>query len=330
MATQAEKDFFCPSCWEVSSDAAVLPCQHGFCLVCVQKLRKKKGKRSCPVCRLSWSSMDPPLVFSSPESDDICSLHKEKLKFFCLDHQEVVCMSCRDEKIHAGHKLRPLDEVVKGPTEELMHNVKGKLADYSHVRNDCNEQAAHVKLQKEQIESKIEKHVEELRRFLLGEEEASLAAVREEEEEKSRMMEEKIEALSKAMAALSAVITSTEELLTSDPVSFIRNFQSVMTRIEKLPDEPKWTQKRALLDKAKYVGKRKFSMWERIKARSPPVPSLWTRTRPLHNLVPLNGPENELFWTKPSTWASASSACGNESRQPGLGSGTSRAELLGR
>ncbi|XP_077359522.1 E3 ubiquitin-protein ligase TRIM35-like [Festucalex cinctus] len=200
--------------------------------------------------------MDLPLKFSSPESNDICSLHKEKLELFCLDHQELVCRKCKDEKIHAGHKFCPPDEVV------LLHNMKGKLSDYSHVRKYCNEQALHVKLQKEQIERKIEKHVEELRRFLLGEEEARLPAVRKEEEEKSRMMEENIVALDRDMAALSEAIRSTEEQLTSDPVSFMINFKNA---IEKLPDEPEPLPRGTQLDEAEHVGKLKFSVWERMK-----------------------------------------------------------------
>ncbi|XP_077359571.1 tripartite motif-containing protein 5-like [Festucalex cinctus] len=235
MPTKAKKDFFsCRSCLEVASDPVVLPCQHGFCLVCVQKLPKKDGKRSCPVCKLSWRSMDLPWVFSSPESEDICSAYKEKVELFCLDHQEVVCMSCRDEKIHAGHKLRPLDEVVKGPTEELMHNVKGKLADYSHVTNDCNEQEALVKLQDE---SKMKTDFEELRHFLQVEEEASLAAVRDGEEEKSRMKKEEV-----------AVVPDMNRIK-----EIIKNVQNAMIRIKKL-------QRGSQLYEVEQAGERKLSV----------------------------------------------------------------------
>ncbi|XP_077359612.1 E3 ubiquitin-protein ligase TRIM35-like [Festucalex cinctus] len=97
-----------------------------------------------------------------------------------------------------------------------------------------------------------------------AEEEARLSAVREEEEEKTRMMKEKIASLSRDMVAVSDVIRSTEELLTSDPISFLKNFQTAMTRIQKLPDGPKLLPG-ALLDEVKHVGNLKFSVWERMK-----------------------------------------------------------------
>ncbi|XP_019714214.1 tripartite motif-containing protein 35-like, partial [Hippocampus comes] len=96
------------------------------------------------------------------------------------------------------------------------------------------------------------------------EEEARLSAVREEEQTKSQTMKERIEALDRDMAALSATITSTEEKLTSDPVSFMKNFNTLRTRIQKLPDAPKKFPG-ALLDEVQHVGNLKFNVWEGMK-----------------------------------------------------------------
>ncbi|XP_077434776.1 E3 ubiquitin-protein ligase TRIM35-like [Vanacampus margaritifer] len=234
--------------------------------------------RACPVCRTEFSSIDVPQnlalkniceVFSqaSVESDDICSLHKEKLKLFCVDHQELVCLICKDAKIHAGHKFCPLIEVHEDHKDKLqdgLQDAKKRLKDYNETRDNCNEQATYIKVQREQVENKIKMDFEELRRFLQAEEDARLSAVREEEEEKSRMMKEKIQALSRDIADVSDVIRSIEQQLTSDPVSFMKNFKTAMTKIQKLPDKPKLLSG-ALLDEVKHVGNRKFSVWERMK-----------------------------------------------------------------
>ncbi|XP_077406438.1 E3 ubiquitin-protein ligase TRIM35-like [Vanacampus margaritifer] len=278
MASRAEDHLQCPTCLESFKDPVMLPCSHNFCRACVQQWWEQKGDQTCPVCRTEFSSMDLPLnlalknmceVFSqaSVESDDICSLHKEKLKLFCVDHQELVCLICRDAKIHAGHKFCPLIEVHEDHKDKLqggLQDAKKILQDYIETRDNCNEQATYIKVQREQVENKIKMDFEELRRFLRAEEKARLSAVREEEEEKSRMMKEKIQALSRDMAALSDEIRSTEEQLTSDPVSFMKNFQTTMTKIQKLPDKPKLLS-RALLDEVKHVGNLKFSVWERMK-----------------------------------------------------------------
>uniref|UniRef100_A0A3Q3DF25 Tripartite motif containing 35-13 n=1 Tax=Hippocampus comes TaxID=109280 RepID=A0A3Q3DF25_HIPCM len=278
MASRVENDFHCPTCLEIFKDPVMLPCSHSFCRECVQQWWDGKGERTCPVCRQTCGSMDVPLnlalrnlceAFShaSVESEDVCSLHKEKLKLFCLDHQELVCIICRDAESHTGHKFRPLEEVVKGHKEQLregLRDAKKRLQDQKEIRDDCNEQAAYIKVQRKQVESKIKKDFEELRRFLEEEEEARLSAVREEEETKSQTMTERIEALDRDMAALSATITSTEEKLTSDPVSFMKNFNTLRTRIQKLPDAPKKFPG-ALLDEVKHVGNLKFNVWEGMK-----------------------------------------------------------------
>ncbi|XP_061620895.1 E3 ubiquitin-protein ligase TRIM35-like [Phyllopteryx taeniolatus] len=278
MAGQIEDDLQCPSCFEIFKDPVILQCSHSFCRACVQRWWEEKGDRSCPICRGKCNSMEPPLnlalrnvceAFSraSVESEDICKLHREKVKLFCLDHQESVCIICRDANLHAGHKFSPLDEVVQDCREKLqegLQRVKKKLGDFINIRDNWNEQAEYIKVQRDNVESKIKKDFQELRRFLQVEEEAKLSAVREEEQMKSQMMKKKTEALNRDMAALSDVIRTAEEQLTSDHVSFMNSYKVAMTRIQQLPDKPE-KLRAALLDEVKHVGNLKFTVWERMK-----------------------------------------------------------------
>ncbi|KAL0198763.1 hypothetical protein M9458_007303, partial [Cirrhinus mrigala] len=48
----------------------------------------------------------------SSGSDEICSLHSEKLKLFCLEDKQPVCLVCRDSQKHANHTFRPISEAV--------------------------------------------------------------------------------------------------------------------------------------------------------------------------------------------------------------------------
>ncbi|XP_057705200.1 E3 ubiquitin-protein ligase TRIM35-like [Corythoichthys intestinalis] len=277
MAESMEGHLQCPTCLEIFKDPVILLCSHSFCRVCLQQW-KDKGERSCPLCRTEFSSMDPPanlalrnmcenLSRASVKSEDICSLHEEKLQLFCLDHQELVCHICRDAEIHVGHTFRPLKEVVKGHHEELqkgLQNAKERLKDYNDCRENCNEQAEYIKVQREKVKRKIKKDFEELRRFLNVEEKAMLAAVREEEKKKSHTMKEKIAALDRQMAALSNLIRSTEEQLASGNVSFMKKFKTAMSRIQELPEKPQLLPG-GLLDEAKHVGNLKFKLWEQMK-----------------------------------------------------------------
>ncbi|XP_077405950.1 E3 ubiquitin-protein ligase TRIM35-like [Vanacampus margaritifer] len=279
MADPVEDHLQCPSCLDIFHDPVILPCSHSFCRECVRRWWQQKSDRSCPVCRTQFKSLDPPMnlalrkvceAFSRApmESEDVCSLHKEKLKLFCWDHKKLVCVICRDSEIHAGHKFRPVDEVVKAHQEKLGKNLKyvRRRLEYSKKKRDKYiEQAEHIKVQWERVERKIKEDFEELRGFLQAEEDARLAAVRDEEQKKSRSMKENIAALSKDMAALLEVIRSAEEQLTSDPVSSMKNFQAATVRNQKLPGNLEPLPPGALLDEAKHVGNLKFSVWERMK-----------------------------------------------------------------
>ncbi|XP_077389674.1 E3 ubiquitin-protein ligase TRIM35-like [Festucalex cinctus] len=278
MARRIEDDLKCPACLEIFKDPVVLPCSHSFCRACVHQWWEQKEDRTCPVCRTECTLIDVPsnlvlrnvcetLSQASVELNHTCSLHKENLKLFCLDHQELVCLICRDSKLHAGHKFHPVDEVVKEKREKLREallDAKQRLNDYNEIRDNCNEQAAYIKVQRKQVESKIQKDFKWLHRFLRAEKVGRLFAVMEDEQKKTRMMKKKIEALDREMAALSDVIAITEEQLMSDPNSFMMNFQTVLTRIQELPDKPE-RLKGALLDEAKHVGNLNISVCERMK-----------------------------------------------------------------
>ncbi|KAF3855534.1 hypothetical protein F7725_016257 [Dissostichus mawsoni] len=57
---------------------------------------------------------DPPLKA-------LCSLHSEKLRLFCLDNQQPVCLVCRDSRTHNNHRFRPMDEAAQDLREELQN-----------------------------------------------------------------------------------------------------------------------------------------------------------------------------------------------------------------
>ncbi|XP_057681515.1 E3 ubiquitin-protein ligase TRIM35-like [Corythoichthys intestinalis] len=276
MAGRLEQHLQCPTCLDVFKDPVMLPCSHSYCRACLQQW-KDKGERSCPLCRTEFQSTDPPLnlalrnmcenFLNQVWSEDTCCLHDEKLKLFCLEDQELVCLICRDSKIHAGHKFRPLKEVAEDHKEELqceLQRAKNRLEDYTKVRENCIELAEYIKVQSEKIENKIKKDFEELRRFLDVEEKARLAAVMEEEKIKSQFMKEKIAALSRDMATLSHFIRRTEENLASDDIAFMKNILTAMSRYQEPLDELKLPGG-VLLDEAKHVGNLKFNIWERMK-----------------------------------------------------------------
>ncbi len=128
MASSAEYDYNCPVCCEIFKTPVLLSCSHSVCKECLQQFWRTKKTQECPVCRRRSSKDQPPYNLAlqnlcesflkernerrSSGSEEICSLHSEKLKLFCLEDKQPVCLVCRDSLKHINHTFRPISEVV--------------------------------------------------------------------------------------------------------------------------------------------------------------------------------------------------------------------------
>uniref|UniRef100_A0A673IG87 RING-type domain-containing protein n=1 Tax=Sinocyclocheilus rhinocerous TaxID=307959 RepID=A0A673IG87_9TELE len=210
-----EEDLSCPVCCDVFVNPVVLSCSHSICEDCVQRFWENKSIQECPVCRRRSSKEHPPVNLalknlcetyqqkqsrkSSFGGESVCGLHKEKLKLFCLDDQEPLCLVCRDSRKHTNHRFCPVDE-------------------------------AHA-------ERRIKAEFEELHQFLRDEEAARITILREEEKQRSQMMKQKIDETSRQISSLSCTIRDTEEQMKDDDVSFLTHSSSDDQFI-KSPDQP--------------------------------------------------------------------------------------------
>uniref|UniRef100_W5KB28 E3 ubiquitin-protein ligase TRIM39-like n=1 Tax=Astyanax mexicanus TaxID=7994 RepID=W5KB28_ASTMX len=277
------QDLTCPVCFEIFRVPVVLNCSHSVCKECLQKFWESKGSRECPVCRRK-SSNDNLLINlalknlcenflqersgrTSAGSETLCSLHGENLRIFCLDHQQPVCWVCQTSRKHTDHRFRPIDEAATDCKEELrtaLNPLKEKLEIFKKCKLNWDQTADHIKTQARRTEKQIKEDFEKLHQFLRDEEAARITALREEEEQKSQMMKEKIEKMSREISALSDTIRGVEEEMGAEDVPFLQNYKTTVERTQCTLQDPE-SQSGALLNVEKHLSNLKFSVWKKMQ-----------------------------------------------------------------
>ncbi|KAI4898717.1 hypothetical protein NFI96_030904 [Prochilodus magdalenae] len=275
-----EEDLSCPVCCEIFRDPVILSCSHSVCKTCLETFWETKGSQECPVCRRRSSNEHPPCNLalknlceallesrsqrSSAGSEVLCSLHNEELKLFCLDDQQPVCVVCQTSKNHKNHELCPVDEAVtefKDKLRTALEPLQENLKVFEEAKQEYERTAAHIKTQAQHTERQIQEEFEKLHQFLRDEEAARIAALKEEEEQKSRMMRRKIEEMDVEISSLSDTIRNIEKEMGAEDVLFL---QSSIFRVQITPKDPEKTSG-ALISVGKHLSNLKFRVWEKMQ-----------------------------------------------------------------
>ncbi|XP_050961748.1 nuclear factor 7, brain-like [Labeo rohita] len=276
------EELSCPLCCKMFKDPVLLSCSHSFCKECLQQFWRTKETQECPVCR-ELSSHDPPTNFvlknlcesflkernesCSSGSEEICSLHSEKLKLFCLEDKQPVCLVCRDSNQHDNHKFRPISEVVHPCKEKLntaLKSLQEKLKHNENIKEEFEKTVQHMKSQAEHTVRQIKQQFEKLHQFLRDEEEATITALREEEEQNMQMMKEKLEEINRHISTLSHTIKDTEEMMKDNDVCFLKKFLVTMERVQISQPDPQ-TPSGALIHVPRYLGNLPFRVWKKMQ-----------------------------------------------------------------
>ncbi|NWR60172.1 TRI39 ligase, partial [Bucorvus abyssinicus] len=204
-----QEEAICPICLEYMSEPVSIDCGHNFCRGCIAKHCQDKGlwadgPFSCPQCRASChrSSFRPNKqlanivesirqlgLWGSPVPEPgpgtpLCTQHDERLKLFCEEDKEAICVVCRESLHHRSHTVYPIEEAVQVYKGKLQKSLEHLSKEVENVKK--RESAERVKTQecKETVKKKRERIVSEfgkLHRLLADEEKLLLQKLEEEE-----------------------------------------------------------------------------------------------------------------------------------------------------
>ncbi|XP_060128119.1 E3 ubiquitin-protein ligase TRIM58 isoform X2 [Zootoca vivipara] len=135
-----QEEVSCSICLEYLRDPVTIECGHNFCQACISNYCER-GAGSvtqvalCPQCRAGFllSSSRPnkqlanivegierlALRPSRGPGEALCEKHGKKLRLFCQDDGEPICLVCDKSREHRAHTVLPI--------EEAAHDYKTKL-----------------------------------------------------------------------------------------------------------------------------------------------------------------------------------------------------------
>ncbi|XP_025752840.1 tripartite motif-containing protein 35-like [Oreochromis niloticus] len=281
----------CHVCSETFRDPVSLTCSHSFCSSCLQQFWEQAKNKNCPVCKRKSSKdvlfvnfalkqladsftgrqkSESYLTEKEKEEVEVCNIHQEGPKLFCVDEQRAVCPVC-DFSLHQSHKVVPVEEAVSDLKEQLksdLKSLKDKRNKYKQVEETYNEVIQHSKKQLLSTERQIRAEFKKLQQFLKEEEESRLAALREEEEQKGRTISREMKMIEEQISSLSDSICAVEEELQKHSVPFLSSYKDTQSRAraQSSVSDPQLVSG-ALIDVAKHLGNLSFRVWEKMKEK---------------------------------------------------------------
>ncbi|KAK6314690.1 zinc-binding protein A33-like [Coregonus clupeaformis] len=276
-----EEHLSCPVCCDIFSNPVVLKCSHSFCEECLRKYWKDMEMFLCPVCRKECSSEEPSrslALKSLCESfqrgsekekgrEDNCQLHGEKLKLFCLNDKQPICVVCHTSKKHKGHDCYPIEEAVPELKSEIKAPLQNNLNKMTTAKLDHENCVEHLMVQAQLGEEQIRGVFKKFYQFLEEEEAARIAALKKEQQLKYEVMRERTEMLTKNISMLSETIGVIKTDMETDDITFLQNYEAILIRADCTPPDTSAKDEMgpgAFIDMAKHVGCLTFKVWDSL------------------------------------------------------------------
>ncbi|KAL2102669.1 hypothetical protein ACEWY4_001837 [Coilia grayii] len=268
----------CTICYAIFTDPVVLKCSHTFCQECLRRYWKDLDVFLCPVCRKECSSEEPTLslAFKSlcesvkirtdvpvVQPDQLCPLHGEKVKLFCFEDKQPICVICHTSKRHKNHTCSPIEEAVQDVKKEMedgLSTFHQNLNALKQTESNLENMATYIQNQAEYAECHISQEFDKLHKFLHEREAVKLEALREEREQKSRAMESRVGRVRGEISAVLETIEKIKKEMESDDIMFLQTYYSNPHRLNCATPESQ-DLSGTLIDMVQHVCSLNHQLW---------------------------------------------------------------------
>ncbi|XP_062895351.1 zinc-binding protein A33-like [Mobula hypostoma] len=201
-----------------------------------------------------------------PKDYDMCPQHKEKLKLFCEDDQELICLICRDSNKHKNHRVSPVNEAAQYYKEELattLESLKMKHAHHQIMKSNYEENLTLLMDEVSMTEQNIGKVFVRLQELLRREEESIMQELHNDAWQRFTRLEEIIMQLTFELSTLSDIIQAvTEDLILEDALTFLMKLKTAQERVKMAISDP--SEVSVKMDDAKYNILMIYYTWKKI------------------------------------------------------------------
>ncbi|XP_068091080.1 E3 ubiquitin/ISG15 ligase TRIM25-like [Hyperolius riggenbachi] len=208
---QEETGVFCTYCIH-SPVLAVMSCLHCEASLCGDHLRVH--------------SKSPEHVLCGPTSsleNRKCSVHKKLLEYYCTVDSVCVCVSCRLDGDHQGHKVETLDEASEKKKQKLRNDLQELISKAEKEVQSLQENERNVHEKSSCVTERVTVLFRDLRRQLDDLEKRVLREVSRQEEQLSLALADFIQQLEIKKAELSRKMCHIEELCNmTDPLTVLQ------------------------------------------------------------------------------------------------------------
>uniref|UniRef100_A0A8K9WRK2 Uncharacterized protein n=1 Tax=Oncorhynchus mykiss TaxID=8022 RepID=A0A8K9WRK2_ONCMY len=229
----------CHICSETFREPVSLGCHHNFCSSCLDKFWDQAKNKNCPVCRRKCSKDHLNVNFQLKELSDKYAGRQKAGEKDCIpdEDREVVCTKHTDEpkwfcEVEQRAVLVPLEQAVKDLKDKLtsdLDSLQGKQVKWKDIEETYSQMFQYSKKQLVSTERQIRGEFEKLHQFLREEEEARLAALRKEEEEKGKMIAREMKHIQDQISSLTENITAVKQELQKREVPFLKSYKHTQT-----------------------------------------------------------------------------------------------------